>query len=103
MTGRVTDGNNNSNPESGARPVLSFEYRVACQPAEHIRWKFSESDGPLRPANYRSSDPGSLGGIVTGTLWQCGLLQQQSPSPLPCLVWLRHPKSRKAWAVILCR
>lgn len=57
MTGRVTGGNKNNSPESGTRLVLSFESRVACQPAEHKRWKFSESDGSLRPADYHSSDP----------------------------------------------
>lgn len=67
VTGRVTGGNNTTSPESGARPVLSLESRVVCQPAEHTRWKFSESDGPLRPV---LTGPGFSEGIQTDALWQ---------------------------------
>lgn len=69
--------NNNNGPESGARPVLSFESRVACQPAEHtmeilrVGWSASAGELPL-------IGPGFSDRIVTGKLWQCGLLQQQA-------------------------
>lgn len=80
-------------------PYLSFASRVACQPAEDTRWKFSESEWSASAGELPPIGPGLRKRIVKGALWQCGLLQHQSQSTLPCIVCLRHPKRSKARAV----